>query len=111
MKDGKGGHCCLNVAQECGINLGSKSQKASIKDIIPTTQTKRFFGWDESNALLVVPNGHNKIQAALLNDGSSLGHLPTPHKIIAECVMNTFVHPKKQRWSKRALKFFEKQWL
>jgi hypothetical protein len=108
-----GGRCCLAVAQDvavsCGVNLDKKSD-----DSFPHFHVQKFFGWASVNPFLkVVMNGKDKVMAAsTLNDGlldetdkdvvvrnDKLNAKGLSHKQIAECVLNTFVHPSKAKQS------------
>jgi hypothetical protein len=105
-----GGRCCLavaqNVAKECGVEIPDDPNDEGYidKDAFPHQNVIDFFGWDGVNPDLVYPitGGISEYCASDLNDGecfSANGSNGMSHKRIAECVLNTFVHPKKPKWT------------
>lgn len=108
MKDGDGGRCCLDVAQDLAMSCGIKIDKAERSDYLPTDSVRRFFGWPSDNPYLILPN-KEKAGASEINDGKvalakftenkQFQATGLPHSKIAECVLNTFVHPTKQKWT------------
>jgi hypothetical protein len=97
-----GGRCCLAVAQDVAQKCGVRIPDINDRDkFYPQKDVTLFFGWSGNDPLLETPL-NNKISASSLNDaddysfGTSNG---MSHKKIAECVMNTFVHPKNKVWS------------
>lgn len=113
MHDKDGGRCCLAVAQDvaiaCGV-LDSSLRKEN--STFPHESVCEFFGWGTNNPKLKVKiNGKFNIEvAAALNDGVEIigSFIVEDHKIvekglshkqIAECVLNTFVHPSKPKQS------------
>lgn len=108
MKDCEGGRCCLDVAQEVAISCGLVVDKAERSAYLPTDSVRSFFGWGNENPPLILPNG-KEVGASEINDGKAtftkftqnnqFKETGLPHKKIAECVLNTFVHPKKQKWT------------
>lgn len=102
MKDEyTGGRCCLRVAEDLMLKLLPEIKDDYVRGSgEPNWQVKHFFGWDKENPTLKLPGGGNE-SAAALNDsqwyrGKEEG---LSHKAIAECVLNTFVHPSKKKWS------------
>jgi hypothetical protein len=106
MYDGKGGRCCLAVAQDVAISCGV--EVFGVHDSLPADDVCAFFGWGSDNPdLTVVVDGETKRNvASALNDGTpSIGSASIKdkkivekglsHKQISELVMNTFVHPNK----------------
>ena len=96
MKDLHGGRCCLRVAEdvaiECGVEIKLRKSK------LPSYKVSCFFGWGAFNVpSLNLPDG-TIMSAAEIND--DLNDCGLSHKQIAECVENTFVHPKNQKWDK-----------
>ena len=104
-----GGRCCLAVAQDvaisCGVDIDRKAD-----DSFPDGSVGEFFGWVSNNPpLTVVANDtHKFVASSTLNDGleddldsdvvvldKKLNSKGLSHKQIAECVLNTFVHPTK----------------
>jgi hypothetical protein len=100
-----GGRCCLAVAQNVAIECGVDIPKNYDDDDVPHEFVAKFFGWSRRNPILSFPRKENFIdegQASELNDDnlySKNGSHGMPHKKIAECVLNTFVHPSKKKWS------------
>lgn len=111
MYNQDGGRCCLAVAQDvaisCGLDVGDKKYT----DDFPDDRVAVFFGWKETNpSLNIVINGSVTCnQASSINDGGDWDGLyiadqkiakkGLSHKQIAECVLNTFVHPTKIKQS------------
>jgi hypothetical protein len=96
-----GGRCCLAVAQDVAIKCGLDVKRGDeYEDSVPDPLVGEFFGWGTETPELVIPDGEES--AIELNDsgsysfGTSVG---MSHKKIAECVLNTFVHPKNKVWS------------
>lgn len=104
MCDSKGGRCCLKVAEDVAIACGVKVDR--FDSYTPHDNVSDFFGWKENNPHLELPNGETE-EAAGINDGVMSKHTTNKnilkhgvtHKKIAECVMNTFVHPSKKKWT------------
>jgi hypothetical protein len=75
----------------------------------PHEHISEFFGWQSFDPSLQYKKHNGKIDyapASMLNDGlknqrrnQKIYNEGIPHKQIAECVLNTFVHPKKQSFS------------
>lgn len=110
MYDGKGGRCCLAVAQDVAISCGVEVD--GVYDGLPADDVCKFFGWGFNNpSLTAVVNGEIKSNAAsALNDGpptigttlikdKKIVEKGLSHKQISELVMNTFVHPSKIKQS------------
>jgi hypothetical protein len=111
MYDHNRGRCCLAVAQDvaisCGLDVGDKKHT----DSFPDDRVANFFGWKETNpSLNIVINGNvTTNQASSMNDGGDwdgvdisdqkIAFKGLSHKQIAECVLNTFVHPTKIKQS------------
>lgn len=104
MYDGKGGRCCLAVAQDIAIEHGVKVDKKESL-YAPYRLVADFFGWDSIDPQLWVNvNGKREfINASGINDGNSSFSSQKnrakglTHPQIAECVLNTFVHPKSPK--------------
>lgn len=109
-----GGRCCLAVAQDVAYSCGLGIEKKAGDGNFPDHSVGEFFGWETNiPRLTVVMNGKPRVMAAsILNDGlgnetdtdvfvhnAKLIHKGLSHKQIAECVLNTFVHPKKIKQS------------
>jgi hypothetical protein len=99
-----GGRCCLQVAEDVAISCGLDIERSISDDAYPHYEVSAFFGWsDVKDNIFKCPIG-DKIESkepAELNDntwynGKAKG---LPHSKIAECVENTFVHPKNPKWS------------
>lgn len=91
-----GGRCCLAVAEDVAKSCGVKWRDSYENNIMPMLQVSKFFGWENQSPVLNMPNGQ-RMPAFRLNDGyKSIS--PFSHKQIAECVRNTFVHPKNPKW-------------
>jgi hypothetical protein len=114
MHDTNGGRCCLAVAQDVAISCGLDIERKAGDGNFPVESVCEFFGWGANNPrLTVVMNGKPRVMAAsTLNDGlgnetdsdvfvhnAKLIHKGLSHKQIAECVLNTFVHPTKIKQS------------
>ena len=99
-----------DVAYSCGLDIEKKAGDGNF----PHYSVGEFFGWGTNvPRLTVVLNGKPKVVAAsVLNDGLSgetdsdaVAHdekirtKGLSHKQIAECVLNTFVHPTKIKQS------------
>jgi hypothetical protein len=103
-----GGRCCLAVAQDVAHELGLVNYRGSDENF-PHKNVSRFFGWGEFMPSLQYKDYNGKIYYApadALNDGRrnesmniKIYDKGISHKQIAECVLNTFVHPKKQSFS------------
>lgn len=103
MKVGEG-RCCLQVAQDvaiaCGVNVGVADKYS------PVPSVSYFFGWGTTDPEISLPGDISR-PAANVNDGiiSTITENKKflkeglPHKLIAECVMNTYVHPSKKTWT------------
>lgn len=99
-----GGRCCLAVAQNVAIANGVDIPKNYENYGFPHNDVVQFFGWDNENPRLFIATqfGLSSIEASDLNDEkiySANGSLGMSHKKISQCVMNTFVHPSKKKWS------------
>jgi hypothetical protein len=106
-----GGRCCLAVAQDVAIECGVDIPKNYDDDGMPHNLVAKFFGWDGGNPSLFFPRKDfispqktftDRTHASELNDDnvySQNGSHGVSHKKIAECVLNTFVHPSKKKWS------------
>jgi hypothetical protein len=106
-----GGRCCLAVAQNVAIECGVDIPKNYDDSGMPHEFVAKFFGWGDINPALFFPRKNfispkktftDKTQASGLNDNndySQNGSNGMSHKKIAECVLNTFVHPSKKEWS------------
>ena len=92
-----GGKCCLMVAEDTARELGLNVEVSNSNDLLPAFQISSFFGWPDD---LILSTTSIKRQAFNLNDS-----LRIPHKIIAECVRNTFCR-KHERWTNEAKKVF-----
>jgi hypothetical protein len=105
MRDGKGGRCCLQVAEDVAIECGLNITRSEATDMYPSEELVDFFGWEGSREYVKLNAPNDKTyDADILNDGSegSLYNIPEPgisHKKIAECVLNTYVHPSKPKWT------------
>jgi hypothetical protein len=108
------GRCCLAVAQDVAYSCGLDIERKAGDGNFPHDSVGEFFGWDTNIPLLtVVMNGKPRAMAAsTLNDGlgnetdpdvlvhnAKLIHKGLSHKQIAECVLNTYVHPTKIKQS------------
>jgi hypothetical protein len=93
-----GGHCCLMVAETVARQHGVKTAKSGVDDGAPKALVRDFFGWDSCTPKLFLPDG-SKNAASEINDGFFNHYKGLSHKQIAECVLNTFVHPAKKKWS------------
>jgi hypothetical protein len=102
-----GGRCCLAVAQDvavaCGLDIDKKSD-----DSFPSYSVREFFGWPSVNPNLkvIIDGNDHDIEASTLNDAldvvvrnDKFNDKGLSHKQIAECVLNTFVHPSKIKQS------------
>ena len=98
MTDGCGGRCCLAVAQDVAESCGVTVDK-DIADEVPCEATVNFFGWPNNNPNLFITNKNNSLSATEINDGYDYEgeHRGLPHSLIAEAVLNTFVHPKTRK--------------
>lgn len=103
----KGGRCCLAVAQDVAHELGMPDYRGHDAHH-PHSNIGAFFGWGDMIPKLFVKRKSKKIvkmNAIDINDGCDEFHSTKDarkglnHKQIAECVLNTFVHPKKQKFS------------
>lgn len=103
-----GGRCCLAVAQDVAHELGLADYRGHCESY-PHEHISEFFGWQSFDPSLQYKKHNGKIDyapASMLNDGlknqrrnQKIYNEGIPHKQIAECVLNTFVHPKKQSFS------------
>ena len=91
-----GGRCCLAVAQNVAIEHGVDVDKRKCGDV-PHEEVARFFGWGSVTPYLLTPTGAIRT-ASDINDGYNGEELS--HAKIAECVLNTFVHPSSQNRKK-----------
>lgn len=119
MKDTAGGRCCLRVAEDLALKMlpVTYTEKYTRGKQFPGIMVSEFFGWDQyshnsSIPLLVIPkkddcskSGYMERTAADVNDNGFI-HLNSnkykkglPHSKIAECVMNTYVHPSRVEWT------------
>lgn len=121
MYDEHGGRCCLAVAQDVAISCGVSQAAKGYDYSFPYSDVGSFFGWGTNNPSLRVKinDTHCMEEAAALNDGDHNGigghtindqKITTKglsHKQIAECVLNTFVHPSepKQSFKLEGVKF------
>lgn len=109
-----GGRCCLAVAQDVAYSCGLDIEKKAGEGTFPDESVGEFFGWGTNvPRLTVVLNGRPTVAAAsILNDGleddldsdvvvhdKKIRTKGLSHKQIAECVLNTFVHPTKIKQS------------
>jgi len=100
-----GGRCCLAVAQNVAIKCGVDIPNGySEEGQMPHKLVAEFFGWSGCNPILLFPKNEDvsRESASDLNDVahySQNGSNGMTHKKIAECVLNTFVHPSKKKWS------------
>jgi len=114
MYDHNRGRCCLAVAQDVAISCGLDIERKAGDGNFPDDSVGEFFGWGTIvPRLTVVMNGvHKVVAASVLNDGlggetdsdvvvhdAKLNSKGLSHKQIAECVLNTFVHPTKIKQS------------
>ena len=112
MKDAKtGGRCCLRVAEDLALQLlpADVTRDYTRNPSLPATMIYDFYGWyndgkydndSEKVPMLELPDGGAE-DATTLNDSYAYKGKDNglSHAAIAECVLNTFVHPKKQKWS------------
>lgn len=92
MRDGEGGRCCLAVASDVAHSHGVKG----LENVnFPHENVGRFFGWGFKNPTLKTKK--STYSASVLNDGNT--DIELSHQEIAECVENTFVHPKNPKWN------------
>jgi len=105
MRNSHGGRCCLQVAEDYAISCGLKIKRSDKTACEPETAVGNFFGWDVPNPQLITPNGKTYL-ASSLNDGvdnewknKHLENKGLPHKHVAECFLNTYVTPKRPKWS------------
>lgn len=99
-----GGRCCLAVAQDVAIKNGVTIEKNYSDGEQPHPLVGVFFGWGEKIPRMFFPKEEKlcSTSAIDLNDESEFsanGSNGMSHKRIAECVLNTFVHPSKKKWS------------
>jgi hypothetical protein len=100
-----GGRCCLAVAQDVAIKCGVDALRGDeFVDGTPDMDVARFFGWATNTPDLCIPSdgGSSTESAVELNDSTTYSFGTSngmSHKKIAECVLNTFVHPKNKVWS------------
>lgn len=112
-EDGRG-RCCLAVAEDVAIACGLPSEYRRNNDQgTPREEVAEFFGWRHQNPTFTLPGNHvgsaASVNDGLEEDGFSEEELEKfskknlekglSHKQIAECVLNTFVHPSKKKWS------------
>lgn len=89
MKDGHGGRCCLQVAQDvaksCGVVMNVDKYS-----LLPTRETARFFGWENTNPIIASKTQYKT--ASDINDYEVYNKRDTglPHKEIAKLVRETF---------------------
>lgn len=101
-----GRRCCLAVAQDVAHQCGLPNYKG-FHSSYPHRDVARFFGWLKTAPMLNVQRKDKTIKAESaidLNDGvisaNKKYHLHgLSHRQIAECVMNTYVHPSKPKFS------------
>lgn len=106
MRAKHGGRCCLQVAEDVAISCGLKITRSDASAGTPTSDVSNFFGWPDTNPNLKLPSGEF-VCAAGVNDGLGKDHTDLKkykdkglsHKQIAECVYNTFVAPKANKFS------------
>ena len=96
-----GGRCCLAVAQNVAIQCGVENINKKHTKLTPDDKVHQFFGWGKEIPKLSIPTGQTQYASNLNDDDShsSNGSSGLSHKKIAECVMNTFVHPSKKKWT------------
>jgi hypothetical protein len=117
MKDKAGGRCCLRVAEDLALEMLPAEYTESYErdNEFPGDIVCDFFGWEPNNVScapeLRLPKADGDFDSGWLelpasdindNDSNELGskfRKGLPHSKIAECVMNTFVHPKKVKWT------------
>lgn len=95
MRDGHGGRCCLQVAEDVAIECGLTIERSMSSDFEPPEQVAKFFGWDDTDPTLSHTDeygGDYETDASQLNDcfyfsNKSLG---MPHKEIAKIVRENF---------------------
>lgn len=103
-KDGQ--RCCLAVAQDVAYKCGLPNYKG-FDCHHPHEDVSRFFGWLKTAPMLDVQRQNKTIKAECaidLNDGfisenKKYREQGLSHRQIAECVMNTYVHPSKPKFS------------
>ena len=95
-----GGACCLMVAERVARENGLSVRKSTVTTKTPKGSVAAFFGWEGVNPLLAIPSKSME-RASSVNDYLYYNkkHNGLPHRLIAECVLNTFVHPAKKKWS------------
>tara|TARA_R110002167_G_scaffold98020_3_gene258258 strand:- start:1334 stop:1771 length:438 start_codon:yes stop_codon:yes gene_type:complete len=108
MYDEVGGRCCLAVAQDVAIQQGVHIPDDELdagyedKESYPHENVEKFFGWDSFTPTLLTSNAGGD-SAPDLNDAvrfsNGVKEWGMTHKRIAECVDNTFVHPKNPKWT------------
>ena len=105
MRDDQSGRCCLQVAEDYAISCGLPVDRSSKDACEPCTDVGDFFGWGCSNPMLITPNGTCYL-ASTLNDGAEYEwknkqweSKGLSHKKVAECFLNTYVTPKRPKWS------------
>jgi hypothetical protein len=104
MYDDGGGRCCLAVAQDLCVKMGVELSDEP-ESALPDKNVAAFFGWSDKNPFLnTIRNGEkDRETASMLNDGifystnKKQKKSGLSHKQIAECVMNTFVHPRNPK--------------
>lgn len=104
MHDHHGGRCCLAVAQDLCVKMGVELSNEP-ESALPDKNVATFFGWGNKNPFLNIFSRGQKDRetASMLNDGIFYSNSKKQkksglsHKQIAECVMNTFVHPKNPK--------------
>tara|TARA_R110002167_G_scaffold98020_2_gene258251 strand:- start:11264 stop:11689 length:426 start_codon:yes stop_codon:yes gene_type:complete len=97
-----GGRCCLAVAQDVAITYGVEVDESQDEnDYVPTKSVGDFFGWGTFVPNFELPNGtmNNAVAVNDSNIYNANGSKGMTHKRIAECVENTFVHPKNPKWT------------
>jgi len=97
-----GGRCCLAVAQDVAIAHGVEvDDEYDECEYIPFESVGDFFGWETNIPNFKLPDGTVE-ESAYVNDSNiynANGSKGMSHKRIAECVENTFVHPKTPKWT------------
>lgn len=98
MRNKHGGRCCLQVAEDVAISCGLDIKRSLADDEQPTEDVATFFGWNSTDPDINIPNGE-VVTASGLNDNVGERCVGVSHAKIAECVLNTFVHPSKKKWT------------
>ncbi len=96
MRDGHGGRCCLQVAEDVAIECGLDIKRSDYSAEYPSHEVGLFFGWYNTKGYTTnnprLSYEEDSISASELNDneyhnGKSKG---LPHKEIAKIVRKNF---------------------